>query len=123
MGAQVLIVEDEAHIAESLGFVLEREGYTVATVPDGEAALQRLRGGLPDLLILDVMLPGLNGFEVLKAIKSDPRLSALPVILLTARTQPRDREMAESIGAAAYLTKPFSNRDIVAMVRQLTASR
>jgi DNA-binding response OmpR family regulator len=123
MSARVLIAEDESHIAESLGFILEREGYTVVTVPDGETVLLRLHGGLPDLLILDVMLPGLNGFEVLKTIKSDPRLNALPVIVLTARTQPRDRAMAESIGAAAYLTKPFSNRDIVEHVRQLTAGR
>jgi DNA-binding response OmpR family regulator len=123
MSARVLIAEDESHIAESLGFILEREGYTVVTVPDGETVLLRLHGGLPDLLILDVMLPGLSGFEVLKTIKSDPRLNALPVIVLTARTQPRDRAMAESIGAAAYLTKPFSNRDIVEHVRQLTAGR
>jgi len=123
MSAQVLIAEDESHIAESLGFILEREGHTVVTVPDGETALLRLHGRLPDLLILDVMLPGLSGFEVLKAIKSDPRLDSLPVIVLTARTQPRDREMAESIGAAAYLTKPFSNRDIIEQVRRLTAGR
>jgi DNA-binding response OmpR family regulator len=123
MGARVLIAEDEANIAESLGFILQREGHTVVKVPDGEAALLQLRKALPDLLILDVMLPGLNGFEVLKAIKADRRLAALPVIVLTARTQPRDREMAESIGAAAYLTKPFSNRDIVEHVRRLTAAR
>lgn len=123
MSAQVLIAEDESHIAESLGFILEREGHRVETVPDGETVLLRLRGGLPDLLILDVMLPGLSGFEVLKAIKSDPRLNTLPVIVLTAKTQARDREMAESIGAAVYLTKPYSNRDIVEHVRQLTAGR
>ena len=122
MGARVLIAEDEANIAESLGFILERDGHTVTKVPDGEAALLALRRNLPDLLILDVMLPGLNGFEVLKAIKADSRLAALPVIVLTATTQPRDREMAESIGAAAYLTKPFSNRDIVDHVRRLTAA-
>lgn len=123
MSAQVLIAEDESHIAESLGFILEREGHKVETVPDGETVLLRLRGGLPDLLILDVMLPGLNGFEVLKAIKSDPRLNSLPVIVLTAKTQARDREMAESIGAAIFLTKPYSNQDIVEHVRQLTAGR
>lgn len=123
MSAQVLIAEDESHIAESLGFILEREGHKVETVPDGETVLLRLRGGLPDLLILDVMLPGLNGFEVLKAIKSDPRLNSLPVIVLTAKTQARDREMAESIGAAIFLTKPYSNQDIVEHVRLLTAGR
>lgn len=121
MGARVLIAEDEANIAESLSFILSREGHEVLAVADGEAALRQLRGELPDLLILDVMLPGLNGFEVLKAIKSDTRLKSLPVIVLTAKTQPQDRELAEAIGVSAYLTKPFSNRDIVEQVRRLTA--
>lgn len=122
MGARILIAEDEANIAESLSFILGRAGHDVFTVPDGEAALQQLRKGLPDLLILDVMLPGLNGFEVLKAIKADARLKALPVIVLTAKTQQHDRELAESIGVAAYLTKPFSNRDIIEHVGRLTAA-
>lgn len=122
MAARVLIAEDEANISESLSFILSREGHTVSTVADGEAALQQLRHGLPDLLILDVMLPGRNGFEVLKAIKADVRLQSLPVIVLTAKTQQRDREMAESIGAAAYLTKPFANRDLVEQVRRLTTA-
>jgi DNA-binding response OmpR family regulator len=117
----VLIAEDEANIAESLSFILGREGHDVVTVADGEAALLRLRSGLPDLLILDVMLPGLNGFEVLKAIRADARLKALPVIVLTAKTQAHDRELAESIGVAAYVTKPFSNRDIVELVGRLAA--
>lgn len=121
MGARVLIAEDEANIAESLSFILGREGHEVLAVADGAAALRQLHGELPDLLILDVMLPGLNGFEVLKAIKSDPRLKSLPVIVLTAKTQPQDRELAEAIGVSAYLTKPFSNRDIVEQVRRLTA--
>ncbi|WP_332813040.1 response regulator transcription factor [Ramlibacter sp.] len=120
MAARVLIAEDEANISESLSFILSREGHAVSTVADGEAVLQQLRRGLPDLLILDVMLPGRNGFEVLKAIKADARLQSLPVIVLTAKTQQRDREMAEAIGAAAYLTKPFANRDLVEQVRRLT---
>lgn len=122
MAARILIAEDEANIAESLSFILGREGHAVVTVPDGEAALRKLRGELPDLLILDVMLPGLNGFEVLKTIRSDARLRSLPVIVLTAKTQQHDRELAEAIGVDAYLTKPFSNRDIVQQVRRLTAA-
>ena len=122
MAARVLIAEDEANISESLSFILSREGHEVSTVADGEAALLQLRKSLPDLLILDVMLPGRNGFEVLKAIKADARLQALPVIVLTAKTQQRDREMAQSIGASAYLTKPFANRDLVEQVRRLTTA-
>src|SRR5688500_16137418 len=99
MSARVLIAEDEANIAESLGFVLARDGHEVETVPDGEAALRSVRRALPDLLILDVMLPGLNGFEVLKAIKSDARLRDLPVVMLTAKAQKHDRERAEAMGA------------------------
>ncbi len=121
MGARILIAEDEPNIAESLGFILGRAGHDVTTVPDGEAALHTLRRGLPDLLILDIMLPGLNGFEVLKAIKADARLQALPVIVLTAKAQQHDREAAAHLGAAAYLTKPFSNRDVVEQVGRLTA--
>jgi DNA-binding response OmpR family regulator len=118
----VLIAEDEAHIVESLSFVLGREGYDVISVADGEAALARLRGSHPpDLMILDVMLPRRNGFEVLKAVRSDQRLSWLPVLMLTAKAQPHDRALAEEIGVEAYITKPFSNRDVVEQVRRLTA--
>lgn len=120
MAARVLIAEDEAHIVESLSFILEREGYEVASVADGEAALAQVRSAhRPDLLILDVMLPKRNGFEVLKALKTDARLCAVPVILLTAKAQPHDRALAKEIGVEAYVTKPFSNREIVAQVRQL----
>ena len=122
MGARILIAEDEVNIAESLSFILGRAGYDVDAVADGEAALRQVRKLMPDLLILDVMLPGMNGFELLKTLRADARLKHLPVIVLTARTQPHDRELAESIGVAAYLTKPFSMRDLVAHVSRLTAA-
>ena len=119
MATRVLITEDEPNIAESLTFILNREGYDVSTVLDGEAALQRLRSDPPDIMILDVMLPRLNGFEVLKLVKADPALKALPVMILTAKGQAHDRRMAEEIGASAFITKPFSNRDIVEQVGRL----
>src|SRR5690606_6537334 len=100
-------------------FVLEREGYDVAAAADGESALASLRGARPDVLILDVMLPKLNGFEVLKQIRRDPALVSLPVIVLTAKGQARDRRMAEEIGVSGFMTKPFSNRDVIAEVRRL----
>lgn len=122
MGARVLIAEDEAHIVEALSFILMREGYEVISAADGEAALARLRGRHPpDLMILDVMLPLRNGFEVLKAVRSDERLSSLPVLMLTAKAQPHDRALAEEIGVDAYVIKPFSNREVVEQVRRLTA--
>src|SRR5690606_15205411 len=95
MGTRVLIVEDDRHIIESLSFVLQREGFSVAAALDGEAAMQRLRSDPPDLVILDVMLPRMNGFEVLKALRADAALQAMPVIVLTAKGQKQDRRLAE----------------------------
>ncbi len=120
MTTRVLIAEDEPHIVESLSFVLQRSGYEVSSVLDGEAAILRLRSDPPDMMILDVMLPKLNGFEVLKRVKSDPALRSIPVIILTAKGQVQDRRMAEEIGVDGFMTKPFSNREIVDEVRRLT---
>jgi DNA-binding response OmpR family regulator len=116
---RVLIAEDEPSIVESLAFLLRRAGYDVVSVLDGEAAISSLLGDRPDLLILDLMLPRRNGFEVLKAVRSQPTLAALPVLVLTAKGQPQDRRLAEQIGADAFMTKPFSNREIVDAVRRL----
>ena len=121
MATRVLIAEDEPNIVESLSFVLEREGFAVRAVLDGEAALRELRADAPDLLVLDLMLPRMNGFEELKAVKSDPALAAVPVIVLTAKGQAQDRRMVEEIGAEGFMTKPFSNREIVERVRELAA--
>ncbi len=120
MSIRVLIAEDEPHIVESLSFVLGREGFDVSAVLDGESVIEQLRAERPGVVILDVMLPQLNGFEVLKRIKSDPSLAAIPVVILTAKGQAQDRRMAEEIGVDGFMTKPFSNRDIVEEVRRLT---
>ena len=117
--SRVLIVEDEPHIIESLSFVLGREGFLVSSALDGEAAVEVLRRDPPDLVILDVMLPRLNGFEVLKLAKSDPALKSIPVIVLTAKGQQQDRRLAEEIGSDGFMTKLFSNRDVIDNVRRL----
>lgn len=119
MTTRVLIAEDEPHIVESLSFVLQRSGYQVSSVLDGESAMALLRTDPPDMVILDVMLPKLNGFEVLKRLKADPALRSIPVIILTAKGQTQDRRMAEEIGVDGFMTKPFSNREIVDEVRRL----
>lgn len=119
MPIRVLIAEDEPHIAESLSFVLEREGHVVSAALDGETALRMLRANAPDLLILDLMLPRVNGFEVLKTVKADAALQSIPVIVLTARGQAQDRRMIEEIGAEGFMTKPFSNHEVVALVREI----
>mgnify|MGYP003877682691 CR=1 FL=1 len=116
---RVLIAEDEPHIVESLRFILAREGYQVLEAGDGEAAFLSLAEQRPDVMILDVMLPRLNGFELLRRVRQDPGLNGLPVIMLTAKGQAQDRRTAEDIGADAFITKPFSNRDVVDHVRRL----
>ncbi len=119
MATRVLIVEDERHIIESLCFVLESEGFEVASELDGEAGLRHLRAQAPDVLVLDLMLPKMNGLELLKALRADAALRSLPVVVLTAKGRMQDRRMAEEIGVDAFLTKPFSNRDVVEAVRSL----
>lgn len=119
---RVLIVEDEPNIAASLEFLLGRAGFEVALATDGAGALRAVESAPPDLLILDVMLPQLNGFEVLKRLRAEARHQALPVLVLTARGQQQDRRQAEEIGASAFLSKPFSNNELVACVKRLTGS-
>ena len=121
MAVKVLITEDEPNIIESLTFILKRAGYEVAAVSDGEAAMQELHAHQPDVMILDLMVPKLNGFEVLKRIKSDPVLSTLPVLVLSAKGQAHDRRLVEDMGAEAFVTKPFSNRDLIDQIGRLCA--
>jgi len=104
---------------ESLSFVLGRAGFEVSSALDGDEALHRLHDNRPDVMVLDLMLPKRNGFEVLKAVKADPALRSLPVMVLTAKGQPQDRRLVEQIGVEGFLTKPFSNTDVVEAVRRL----
>ena len=122
MSTRVLIVEDEPNIVESLSFLLRRAGFDVAATGDGESALADLRSQPARLMILDLMLPKANGFEVLKAVRNDPALAGMRVLILTAKGQASDRRLAEAIGVDAFMTKPFSNRQIMSEVRRLTAS-
>ncbi|WP_103256012.1 response regulator transcription factor [Tabrizicola aquatica] len=117
MERHVLLVEDEANIAEAIRFILSRDGWRVSHMADGAEALAQVRQSPPDLLILDHMLPGMSGLEVLAALRADPRTRALPVMMLTARG--RDREAAEQAGADRFMSKPFSNAEILAEVRAM----
>lgn len=116
---QVLIAEDEPHVVELLTFILEREGCHTRAVGDGDAVLPALQAQRPDVLILDLMLPRQNGFEVLQAIRADDALRSLPVMILTAKNQERDREVAVSLGVDAFVTKPFANREVIEIVMAL----
>jgi DNA-binding response OmpR family regulator len=113
----VLLIEDEPNIAEAIRFLLTREGMRVSHVTEGASALAALRGDRPDMVILDHMLPGMSGLEILTALRANPETRDLPVMMLTARG--RDREMAERAGADRFMTKPFSNAEIVAEVRAM----
>jgi DNA-binding response OmpR family regulator len=115
----VLLVEDEPNIAEAMRFILAREGWRVSHLADGNLVLEALRRDPPDLMILDHMLPGLSGLEILTALRADPALKALPVMMLTARG--RDRDLAARAGADRFVSKPFSNAELVAEVRAMMA--
>ncbi len=119
---RILIVEDEPNIVESLRFILERAGFDVEIVSDGAELLRRLARQRFAAVVLDIMLPGMNGFDVLRAIRADTAIADLPVIVLTAKGQANDRRTAEAIGASAFITKPFSNSEVVERVRELAGA-
>jgi len=122
MGKRVLLVEDEPNIIEAIRFILTRDGREVSAHSDGADALAAIRAARPDVLVLDVMLPGRSGFEILQEMRADPGLAALPVLMLTAKGQERDREQAERAGATRFMTKPFANTEILAAMRELGAA-
>ena len=115
----ILIAEDEPSILEALSFVMQRAGWTVQSVTDGEAVISAVRRMRPRVLVLDVMMPKQSGFEVLKQIRADSATRDLPVLVLTAKGQQQDRRVAEELGADRFVTKPYSNVDVVQAVREL----
>lgn len=115
-GAGILIVEDERALLKILRYNLEREGYRVSEAADGPGALAAAKRERPDLVLLDVMLPGLDGFEVCKALRRD---GEVPVVFLTARKSELDRVLGLELGADDYITKPFSVRELLARVKAI----
>jgi DNA-binding response OmpR family regulator len=113
---RILIVDDEPHILRSLGFVLRKAGYEVSEARSGQEALEQLGKAPADLVFLDIMMPGVDGYEVCRKIKSSGGLSATYVILLTAKGQDEDRQRGLASGADEYMTKPFSPTRAVARV-------
>jgi DNA-binding response OmpR family regulator len=112
--ARVLIVEDDATVAEVVTRYLEREGFAVESVADGRDALERVDAHLPDLVVLDIMLPGLDGLEVCRRLRA---LAPVPVVMLTARGSEEDRVLGLDLGADDYVSKPFSPRELTARVK------
>lgn len=119
VAVDVLIAEDEPSILESLDFILRRAGWSIASVTDGDAVMSTLRRTPPKVLVLDVMLPKRTGFDVLKQIRADDMLRDLPVLILTAKGQAKDRRTAEELGASGFVTKPYANTEVVDEVRRL----
>ncbi|MDD4335279.1 MAG: response regulator transcription factor [Desulfotomaculaceae bacterium] len=115
--SKILVVEDEKNILELVRFNLEREGYEVISTTDGACGLEMVREELPDLIILDVMLPGMNGLEVCRELQQDSATRFIPVIILSARAEELDRVLGLEMGADDYIVKPFSPRELVARVK------
>jgi DNA-binding response OmpR family regulator len=113
---RVLIVDDEPRIVRIVQAYLERDGYQVLTASDGQTALATVRREQPDLLVLDLMLPEVSGWDVCRALRRDPATEALPIIMLTARDEPSDRIVGLELGADDYLVKPFDPNELVARV-------
>ena len=120
---RVLIIEDEPHIVLSLEYLLERGGYDTATAADGERGLAMARELRPDAILLDLMLPRLDGYQVCQVIKSDPELAGIPVIILSAKGQEVEVLKGLALGAARYITKPFGNAEIIEAVRAVVGPR
>lgn len=120
-GGCVLVVDDEPFLVETVCFALEKAGYECLTAADGEEALRAVAERRPDLILLDLMLPKLNGFKVCRQLKSDPGTGAIPIVMLTARTQERDRILGRETGADEYVTKPFEIDDLLEVVARRVA--
>lgn len=122
MGRHVFVIDDEPNIIEAIRFILTRDGWEVTTLSDGNGAEAAIRAVRPDVVILDLMLPGRSGFDILAGLRAHAVTRALPVLMLTAKGQARDRVEAERAGASRFLSKPFANTDILAAVRELAGA-
>ncbi|MDD5366984.1 MAG: phosphate regulon transcriptional regulator PhoB [Gallionellaceae bacterium] len=123
MSATILVVEDEPGIQEVLKFNLSLQGHDVIVAGDGEDALNLLRGALPDIILLDWMLPGMSGVDVARRVRGDSRLKGIPIIMLTARADERDKILGLDTGADDYITKPFSPRELMARIKAVLRRR
>jgi DNA-binding response OmpR family regulator len=113
----ILVVDDEPNIVVSLEFLLEKEGYDVRVERDGEAALKAVAERRPDLILLDVMIPKRDGYDICQAIRTTPEWSGIRIIMLTAKGREVEREKGLALGADEYMTKPFSTRELIERIR------
>ncbi|MFY8087994.1 MAG: response regulator transcription factor [Rubrivivax sp.] len=115
----VLIADDEPNILVSLEFLMKREGWQVSVARDGNEALAAIQKQRPDLVLLDVMMPGRSGFDVCQSVRADESLSGVKILMLTAKGRDTDVAQGLGVGADAYMTKPFSTKDLAAKVREM----
>lgn len=121
MSKKVLLIEDEQNIIEAIGFMLGRDGWLVYSHSNGKTALDAIARRAPDVVVLDVMLPGRSGFDVLRDIRLNDAFGTLPVMMLTARGQDKDRSHALELGADRFMTKPFANSELRDAIRELSS--
>ena len=122
MSKKVLIVDDEPNIVMSIEFLLKKEGFTTETAGDGDAALEKVRSFVPDLILLDVMMPKKSGFEVCEVLRSDTTARQPRIIMLTAKGRETEQAKGLALGADAYMLKPFSTKELVAKIREILAA-
>ena len=119
MGKKIFIADDESGFVSTLKSRLEFEGFEVTTAPDGKSTLERIPEEEPDLILLDIMMPEMNGYQVCRELKEDPDLSSIPILMLTAKSQESDKFWGMEAGADAYVTKPFDMDELIKEVRAL----
>lgn len=122
MPAKVLVCDDERHIVRLIQVNLEKSGYQVVTAYDGKEGLEKIRSEKPNLVVLDVMMPYMDGFEVLKSLRREPETEQLPVVMLTAKAQDKDVFEGYHYGADMYLTKPFNPQELLTFVKRILSS-
>ncbi len=121
MTHKILIVDDEPNIVMSLEFLLKKEGFVTETAGDGDMALDKVRSFVPDLMLLDVMMPKKSGFEVCEILRADAMLKQPRIIMLTAKGRETEQAKGLALGADAYMLKPFSTKDLVTKIREILA--
>jgi DNA-binding response OmpR family regulator len=119
MAYRILIVDDEPNIVLSLEYLMKKEGFEVLTAVNGEEALQLIARDRPDLILLDIMIPRFDGYEVCQSVRADPDCDEVRIIMLTAKGRAVEREKGLALGADAYISKPFSTREVVEKVRSI----
>ncbi len=119
MGKKIFIADDESGFVSTLKSRLEFEGFEVTTAPDGKSTLERIPDEAPDLILLDIMMPEMNGYQVCRELKEDPDTSSIPVLMLTAKSQESDKFWGMEAGADSYITKPFEMDELIKEVKVL----